>query len=132
MIDKRRQMEDVNRPLNHPIELWKDTPSGTNRHGEKTFEPVLVERTHALVIPDRGREYGDNWQVYQAQAYKVTMRYRPDIDPTWWIVFNGKHLNIEAVPDLQSRTMYIELLCTEKVVTGDGSGDVDSGDWGIY
>lgn len=132
MIDRKQQMNDTNRPLNHPIEIYRDVPNGINDKNEKVFKPELFVKTHALVIPDRGREYRDNYEVYQTQSYKVIMRYRPDLDPTWWILYEGKRLDIEASPDLQSRKMYMELLCTEKVVTKDGSGDVNTGNWGIY
>lgn len=124
-------MTDTNRPLNHRVELWREVEDGRDRYGETIFKPELVAKLWALVVPDRGKEYRDNLQIYQAQSYKVTIRYRKDIDPTYWLMFRGKRLDIEATPDMQSRTMYIELTCTERVMT-DGGGSVPGGDDGIY
>ena len=131
MINHKIQMTDTNRPLNHRVELWREESKGKDRYGEEVFEPVMVDKLWSLVIPDRGKEYRDNYQVFQTQSYKVTIRYREDIDPSYWLVYKGKRLDIEATPDLQSRTMYIELLCTERVDT-NGSDSLNSGDHGIY
>lgn len=131
MIDHKIQIKDTNRPLNHPLELWHEVEDGVDRYGEKVFKDELVAKTWGLVIPDRGKEYQDKLQIYQAQSYKVTIRYREDIDQTCWFVFRGKRLDIEAIQDLQSRTMYLEIICTERVMT-DGGGDIPPGDDGIY
>ena len=131
MINHKQQMTDTNRPLNHRVELWHDVENGRDRYGETIFKPQLVAKIWSLVVPDRGKEYRDNLQIYQAHSYKVTIRYRKDIDPTYWLMFRGKRLDIEATPDMQSRTMYIELTCTERVMT-DGGGSVPGGDDGIY
>lgn len=131
MIDHKIQIKDTNRPLNHQLEVWREVENGTDRYGEKIFKDEMVAKTWGLVIPDRGKEYQDKLQIYQAQSYKVTIRHRNDIDPTYWLVFRGKRLDIEAIQDLQSRMMYMEIICTERVMT-DGGGNLDRGTGGIY
>ena len=131
MINHKTQIKDTNRPLNHPLELWHEVEDGVDRYGEKVFKDELVTNLWGLVIPDRGKEYQDKLQVYQTQSYNVTIRYREDIDPTYWFVFRGKRLDIEAIQDLQSRMMYLEIICTERVNT-DGGGNFDRGNDGIY
>lgn len=131
MISKIQRMRDTNLAFNHRAEIWREVEAGRDSHGEKTFRPELVHKVWAQIIPTRGAEYRDNLDVYQAQTYKVTLRYSKRLDATYWIVFNGKRLDIEAVMDLQSRTMYQELICTERIET-DGRGDEYPRDFGIY
>lgn len=131
MINHKIQIKDTNRPLNHQLELWHEVEDGVDRYGEKVFKDELLANTWGLVIPDRGKEYQDNLQIYQTQTYKITIRYKEDIDTTCWFVFKGKRLDIEAIQDLQSRTMYMEIICTERVDT-NGAGNLDRGDHGIY
>ena len=131
MINHKIQITDTNRPLNHRVELWHEVEDGRDRYGEKVLKPEMVTKLWALVVPDRGKEYRDNLQIYQTQSYKVTIRYREDIDPTCWLVFRGKRLDIEAIQYAQSRMMYLEIICTERVMT-DGGGSVSGENDGIY
>lgn len=131
MISKNQRMRDTNLALNHRAEVWREVEAGRDSHREKRFEPQLVSKVWASIIPIRGAEYRNNLQIYQAQTYTVTLRYKKQLDPTYWLIFKGKKLDIESVVDMQSRTMYQQLLCTERIDT-DGRGNVDRGDSEIY
>ena len=108
-------MQDVNISLNHRIEIWQEAENDTNEYGESSHDDELVGYLWALVVPNRGNEYRENYKLTQSQSYKITIRKTNGLNPSMWVVFNGKRLDIEAIQDLQSRNMYMELVCNERV-----------------
>lgn len=82
-------------------------------------------------IPDGGGGYAEDWQTYatvwayvrpmsgreryQAQQleaaanYRITIRYRADIDPADRILWRGKILNIRFIANAGPRDLYLTL-----------------------
>ena len=112
ILDKQAQI-DTNISLNHHIEIWSPDAVSCDEAGALIEEPVKVTDEWALVVPYRGTEYAHGERILASTVYKVTLRWRPDIDQTMAIVWEGRTLRINAVLNLQGRNQYLEIVATE-------------------
>lgn len=109
MILGKQHKTDSQISLNHPIEIWNMAAVGEDETGAEIEAPVKVADDWALVVPDRGMESSDTNRTLAETRYKVTIRYRDDIDPSMTIVWEDKAMQITGIVDLQGRHMYQEI-----------------------
>ena len=73
----------------------------------------------AKVIPVTARIGEQSEETENAIIYRVTIRYREDIEPTDVILWRGKRLELAAPPyDVESRRMWTSMDCQELVENG--------------
>nr|WP_315210104.1 phage head closure protein [uncultured Albidiferax sp.] len=85
--------------------------------GQDTITWVDVATVWAEVRPLRGREFFAAAQVQQEQSIKVRIRFRPDVQQTWRLVWQGRPHDITgAVP--VGRKDYLEIMCLQGVKDG--------------
>lgn len=70
----------------------------------------------AAVVPQRGNEYYASAQINADLAYKVVVRFRPDVNYTshMRIVWESRLLDIEAPLEVGGRGRLVELMCRER------------------
>lgn len=73
------------------------TPNGA---GGFTKGWTDVETVFAEVIALRGDEALQQQVLNSVQLWKVTIRFRTDIDPTWRLLFEGREMNIRSCEDI--------------------------------
>ena len=79
--------------------------------------PELVEHATvwAEVKPMRGYEYLEYYREKNKVQTKITCRYRPDIDESMVVRFNGKLHEITAVIDVEDLHVALEIMVQERV-----------------
>lgn len=65
------------------------------------------------ITPLTGREKMQYAQVYPTAAYKIVMRYRPDVNTEMKLFRNNKYWNILSVNDVDTMQDELELLAEE-------------------
>lgn len=103
---------DIGR-LRHRIKIEKaELNKLDSGHREKTWVPVC--ETWAEVNSISGRELIASGAEMSEITVRVWMRYRPDINSTCRMVFNGLNYDIQSViPDVKNTRL--ELLCKQGV-----------------
>lgn len=109
-------MRIVGRNYRHKIEIWDLSATVENEIGENIQAPTINQTLWAEVMPVRGKEYLENQKINAELVYKITTRYRGDIDPSMIVKWQGRELNINAIIDISGREEHMELMCTERVM----------------
>jgi len=117
MLSKNNKMHIVNRNYRHLIEIWDLESTEQNELGEDTQVPKMIYKLWAEVIPVRGKEYLSMDKLVPEMQYKITTRYRPDINQAHLIKWQGRELNIKAIVDISGKEEHMEIACEEKVKT---------------
>ena len=74
----------------------------------------------AKVIPVAARIGEQSEETENKIIYRITIRYRKDIEPTDEILWRGKRLTLVAPPyDVESRRMWTVFECRELVENGE-------------
>ena len=110
-------MHVVNRNYRHKIEIWDLTHTEENEYFEEVQVPKKLYDLWAEVIPIRGKEYVSIDKLVPEMQYKITTRYRPNINQAMIIKWQGRELNIKAIVDISGKEEHMEIMCTEKVDT---------------
>lgn len=84
-----------------------------NGFGEAITAWTTVAMVWASVEPLSGREFFAAEHVQSEITHRVRVRYRAGIAPTMRVVFNGRHLMIEAVINYGERGTDLQLMCRE-------------------
>lgn len=116
MLDKKDRMRIVNRVYRHKIEIWDLSNTEENEVGEEVQAPKKVMELWADIHPVRGKEYIESRKVASELQYKITTRYREDIDTSMEVRWGDRKLNINAIIDISGKEEHMELMCTEKVM----------------
>jgi len=90
------------------VTLQKRTVA-TQTGGFKTETPVDVATVWAKWTNVHGQEVWAAQTVNARQPATVLIRYRSDIDPTWYVVKDSERYEIVSLDDIQNRHEYIEL-----------------------
>jgi len=97
--------------MNKRIEIWNSTI--TSDAGGNTETSVKVADVWARVnqlSQARSFQYGitENYKNYE-----ITIRYRSDVNPKNWIIFNGKRLTIASILNAESNDIELVLIASE-------------------
>lgn len=101
--------------LRHRITLMRPAES-RDGYADSLDAPEAVATVPACVEVLTGNELWNAQQVTPLLSHRVTIRYRSGIDPTWWLIYRGRRLNIHAALNVGERNHELQLLCTEKVI----------------
>lgn len=94
--------------LQQPVEAT-DSGGGVT----KTWQNVAT--VWAEMVPLRGDERVIAEQLPSVVVYRVTIRYRDDVQPSWRIQYKGKSLNIRATMNADERNAALILVAEEGV-----------------
>lgn len=97
--------------------------SAKNTYGEDVRTWVTLATVWAAVEPMlgnkfRGREFFAAGERQSVTNVLITIRYRADVTTAHRITWNGKHYNIQAISNPDSRNLWLEFLCQEGLVDG--------------
>lgn len=101
--------------LRHRVTLMRPAAS-RDSYADSLDAPEAVATVPACVEPLAGNELWNAQQVTPLLSHRVTIRYRPGIDATWWLVYRGRQLNVHSSVNVGERNHELQLLCTEKVI----------------
>lgn len=94
--------------LRHPLDLERLESTQDPVTGAMTESWVKVAREWASVAGVNGREFIQSDATQAETTYRITIRYREEIDPTWRLVDGSIMYGIEAIlPDNQKRQMVL-------------------------
>lgn len=71
-----------------------------NDYGEVTFTDVLIANVWANVTPIGGRETFMASQIVPEAKFKILIRYRTDINPSYKIIFNAVEYDIAHIAEI--------------------------------
>lgn len=108
-------MHIVNRNYRHLVEVWDLKGKVRNELGEIVQVPRLVEKLWCHVNPVRGREYTEVEKLVPEMQYKITTRYRSNINQAHILKWQGRELNIKSIVDISGKEEHMEIMCLEKV-----------------
>jgi SPP1 family predicted phage head-tail adaptor len=79
-------------------------------------EQKLVEylKTWARIEPVRGREYYEAQRLKDADSFKITIRYRKNVDNSMIIKYQQQQFEIKTVSDPYEAHEVLELYCVAK------------------
>lgn len=80
---------------------------------EQTAAKIIT--TRALIQPARNREYYESQKVKDADSYKITIRYRSDVNNGMVILYENHIFEIQSVMDPDMQHQYLELYCVERL-----------------
>lgn len=98
--------------LRHRITI-QEPVTAHNGFNEAITTWVTVATVWASVEPISGREFFAAEHVQSEITHRVRVRYRAGIAPTMRVVFDGRHLMIEAVINYGERGTDLQLMCRE-------------------
>jgi phage head-tail adaptor, putative, SPP1 family len=80
------------------------------------MEQILVElfKTWARIEPTRGREYYEAQRIKDADSFKITIRYRKNVDASMFIKYQKQQYQIQTVTDPYMAHATLELYCVLK------------------
>jgi len=85
-----------------------------NEVGAMEQKPVELFKPWARVEPARGREYYEAQKIKEADAYKITIRYRKNVDDSMLIKYGSRTFEIQTVTDPYEAHESLEIYCTCK------------------
>ena len=100
--------------MRHRVEIWQNKKSDKpNRLGQYEIKPTLYGTAWAGIQPKtytllRGR-MGDTELLNT--THLIYMRYRTDLTPDMWIMYNGQRYNITYIMDADYSHKRLELYC---------------------
>lgn len=115
LLPKKDRLMIANRVYRHKIEIWKLDGEEKNEAKEIIQVPTLFCTLWADVVPIRGKEYVSMDTLVPEMQYKITSRYRPGVDQSMIIKWQGRELNIKAIIDISGQEEEMELMCVERV-----------------
>lgn len=86
-----------------------------NTVGASEQKPVKVFSTWARIEPARGREYYEAQRVKEANPFKITIRYRKNVNDSMIIQYHDQQYQIQTVTDPYMAHEVLEIYCIEKV-----------------
>lgn len=96
--------------LRYRVDVEHKVTTQDPEYGTDIVTWALLAQAWAKVIGISGREYLQSNLEHAATTYRVTMRYRADIDTSMRIKHAGKYYGIEAIlPD--DRQELMTLMC---------------------
>lgn len=85
-----------------------------NEVGAMEQKLVKAFSTWARIEPARGREYYEAQRIKDADAYKITIRYRKNVDDSMFINYGSRIFEIQTVTDPYMAHESLELYCVLK------------------
>jgi len=80
------------------------------------YEDALTPKftVWANIHPLTGREYWSNQQTEAQVSHRIVIRYRPDINQSYVISYNGKIFDIQYFLNVEEGNRFIELHTLER------------------
>lgn len=103
--------------LNRRITIQQRT-AGSDSYGQPVESWIDVVSVWANVRPIKGRELLIAQSMKSEAIVNIDIRYRPGIDASMRINYNGRIFNIQAVIDENERHEILTLQCTEGLNNG--------------
>lgn len=88
--------------LDRRIQLYQSIQT-QNSWGETIYVDSLVDTLYAKVLPVGGRETFFAAQMVPEAVFRITIRYRSDLDTTYKIGFDSKMYDIAYVAEIGRR-----------------------------
>lgn len=122
-IPKRRRRRIIAiGDLNSKIKLQTRTINTQFQSGsDDDADFVTVAEPWALIETVRGSSYLSGVEVERRWTHNIYLRYRSDVDQTFWVEYKGRRFNIDDVESLDERDEFLLLRCIETGLT-DKSG----------
>ena len=74
-----------------------------------------VKKVFGEIRPLRGSNYLEYYREVHDLAYKITIRYIPDLRPSDVLVWKGRQFIINSIINPEEQTYILEVMCTEKI-----------------
>lgn len=78
------------------------------------LKPVEKLKCWARIEPARGKEYYEATKVRTESSYKITIRYRANLNESMLIKYGSRQFEIQDILDPYERHVMLECYCTEK------------------
>ncbi len=102
--------------LRHRIKIPGPPTETENEVDEIVLVPGEPKSIWAKVIAIKGQEATEAQKIRPELTYRVTVRYRNDIDASMVIEWEGRKLELITPPyDLDGKKAYMGFMCIEKV-----------------
>jgi len=85
-----------------------------NEVGAMEQKLVKLFSTWARIEPARGREYYEAQRIKEADSFKITIRYRKNVDDSMIIQYQSQLFDIQTVTDPYMAHESLELYCVAK------------------
>lgn len=113
-----RRTNQLSTELTKRVEVWHNTRSAEkNRLGQYPIEPVLYRTLYAAIIPQTGSLLSGRAAdtTLSRTTHKVKIRYRNDITPDMWIMYQGVRYDILYILDPNLNHERLEIFCEVKL-----------------
>lgn len=100
--------------LKHKIEIWENViTDNDNILGQKIWEPKLVKKKWAEIIPQTGSLLNNRLAdtSISRTTHKIIVRYDADIKTDMWITVRGERYNILYILNPYLRNEWLEIFC---------------------
>lgn len=103
--------------LRHRITIQeKSVTRASNGEENETWASIAtVPEVWAKVEPLRGREFFAAQETQSSIDYRITIRYRSDLDRTMRVVWGSETLDIVSVIPVRGEHKWLELMCASGV-----------------
>ncbi|WP_085829027.1 phage head closure protein [Clostridium massiliodielmoense] len=99
--------------LNKKVSLWSFIEEKNEVQDTVLKLKEIKKKVYARIEPLRGKEYIENRKTEAEQIYKVTIRYRKDVNTEMFIKYKNRLFNINAIINPYEMNERLELICTE-------------------
>lgn len=106
------------RPGNLNRRVTLQTRSATRVDGERAQTWTTLADVWAEVLPLSGRELELAQAINAEVSHQVTVRYRTGVDTSIRILYQGRHLAVKSVVDVDGRHVWLQMLCSEGLSDG--------------
>lgn len=113
-----RRTNQLSTELTKRVEFWHNVKHNErNRLGQYPIEPVLYQTVYAAIIPQTGSLLSGRAAdtTLSRTTHKIKIRYRNDITPDMWIVYQGVRYDILYVLDPNLNHERLEIFCEVKL-----------------
>ena len=107
----------------HIVEIYQNPiainpPYDQNEYGEPQLEQISSGEFRVFISPIDGTEdFYTNQGLKNTVTHRIEMRYLQELNlnPEDYIVYEGRHFDIEYITNEDERNSNIVILCTEKL-----------------
>ncbi|WP_052101098.1 phage head closure protein [Clostridium haemolyticum] len=101
--------------LNKKVSLWAFIEEKNEVEDTILKLKEIKNKLYARIEPLRGKETLENNKIEAEQVYKVTIRYRKDINTNMFIKYKNRLYNINYILNPYELNERLELMCTERI-----------------
>ena len=101
--------------MRYQVKLQSPT-STTDAGGGRSQAWTTLGTIWANIVPKSGKERFKHDQIQDTTTHDVTIRYRPDIDAKYRILYGSRTFSIKSILNVDERDRFYLLSCTEGAV----------------